>query len=66
MRTDLAFMCVCVCVCARVCVCVSVFMLLMVMVRPQIEVVQMGAIWRCAERKCGDVEEAHLVTCGHL
>ena len=46
--------------------CVCVFMLLMVMVRSQIEVVQMGAIWRCAERKCGEVEEAHLVTCGHL
>ena len=43
-----------------------VFMLRMVMVRPQIEVVQMGAIWKCAERKCVEVKEAHLVTCGHL
>ena len=57
--------CVCVCVCMHVCtcVCVCVFMLLMVMVRPQIEGVQMGAIWRCAEWKCGEVE---VVTCGHL
>ena len=66
-------MCVCVCVCAcayaRACVCACVYLcvcmpLALCWLRgPQIEVVQMDAIWGCAEWKCGEVE---VVTCGHL
>ena len=32
----------------------------------QMKEVQMGTIWRCAEWKCGEVEEACFVICGHL
>ena len=54
--------CVRVC-CVCVCVCVCVPLAWCWLRGPQIEGVQMGVIWRCAEWKCREVE---VVTCGHL
>ena len=53
---------VCACVlCVFVCVCVCATWCWLR--GPQIEGVQMGVIWRCAEWKCGGVE---VVTCSRL